>query len=110
MPLYEMMLIARQDMAPAQVEDMVEAFTKTITDAGGTIHKTNHWGLRTLAYKINKNRKGHYCVLDMECEASALHEMERLMRLSEDILRFMTLKVDAFASEESETTDSKEAA
>ena len=110
MPLYEMMLIARQDMAPAQVEDMVDQLTAIITNDGGKIHKVNHWGLRTLAYKINKNRKGHYCVLNLECEGNSLHEMERVMRLSEDVLRFMSLKVDAFEAETSEDTSDKEAA
>lgn len=110
MPLYEMMLIARQDMAPAQVEDMVEQLTTIITNDGGTIHKTNHWGLRTLAYKINKNRKGHYCVLHMECEGKSLHEMERVMRLSEDILRFMSLRVDSFEDNNSDTETEQEAA
>lgn len=110
MALYETMLIARQDMSPAQVEAAVDALMAKLKEMGGTVHKINHWGMRTLAYKINKNRKGHYCVINMESDAAALHEVERIMRLSEDILRFMTLKVDAFEDVQSDKDDEKEAA
>ncbi len=99
MSKYETVFIARQDLAPAQVEQLAEKMGKIITDNGGKVHKTEHWGLRTLAYRINKNRKGHYVLFELDTPAPALHELERQMRLSEDILRSMTIKIDEFSSE-----------
>ncbi len=111
MALYETVFIARQDLAPAQVEQLAERLGKIITDNGGSIHKTDHWGLKTLAYRINKNRKGHYVLFELDTPAPALHELERQMRLSEDILRHMSVRIEAFATaEEKTTTESKEAA
>jgi len=92
MPFYETVFIARQDLSEAQVKEMTDAYSKIITDAKGKIHKTENWGLRTLAYKISKNRRGHYVLIESDVEAPAIHEMERQMRLSEDILRYMTIK------------------
>ena len=109
MALYEVMWIARQDMAPTQVEELADAYGAKIKEMDGTVLKINHWGVRTLAYRINKNRKGHYVVMHLDCPAAALHEMERNMRLSEDVLRYMSIRVDAF-EEESENTSDKEAA
>ena len=109
MPLYETMLIARQDLSPAQVEELVQSFTKTITDAKGKVLKTDFWGLKTLAYRIEKNKKGHYVLLNLDTPSDALIEMERLMRLNEDILRYLSIKVDAFVEEKPATTE-KEAA
>lgn len=94
MPYYESVFIARQDITPAQVEGLTETFEKVITDAGGSIAKRESWGLRTMAYKIRKNRKGHYILLNIDAPATAVHEMERQMRINEDILRYMTLRVD----------------
>lgn len=98
MPLYEVMFIARQDMSPAQVEQTADKFAQIVKDNAGTVVKCDHWGLKTLAYKINKNRKGHYVLMHLDCPAKALLEFERNMRLSEDILRHLSVKVDAFVS------------
>lgn len=97
MPYYETVFIARQDLTESQVKDMTEHFSKVITDAKGKIHKTEFWGLKNFAYKINKARKGHYVLLELDTEAEALHEMERQMRLHEDIVRFQTIREDALS-------------
>ena len=94
MPYYENVFIARQDVSAVQVDGLIENFEKIITDAGGSIAKRENWGLRTMAYKIKKNRKGHYVLLNIDAPAPALHEMERQMRINEDILRYMTIRVD----------------
>ena len=94
MPYYENVFIARQDVSAVQVDGLIENFEKIITDAGGSIAKRENWGLRTMAYKIKKNRKGHYALLNIDAPAPALHEMERQMRINEDILRYMTIRVD----------------
>lgn len=94
MPYYETVFIARQELSESQVKTLTEDFCKFIKDGGGKIHKTENWGLRTLAYRINKNRKGHYVLIESDTPAPALIEMERNMRLSEDVLRFMSIKED----------------
>ena len=94
MPYYENVFIARQDVSDVQVNGLIENFEKIITNAGGSIAKRENWGLRTMAYKIKKNRKGHYVLLNIDAPAPALHEMERQMRINEDILRYMTIRVD----------------
>ena len=94
MPYYESVFIARQDISAAQVEGLTETFEKVITDAGGAIAKRESWGLRTMAYKIKKNRKGHYVLLNLDAPAPAVHEMERQMRINEDVLRYMTVRVE----------------
>ena len=94
MPYYENVFIARQDVSAVQVDGLIENFEKIITDAGGSIAKRENWGLRTMAYRIKKNRKGHYVLLNIDAPAPALHEMERQMRINEDILRYMTIRVD----------------
>ncbi|MCB1538203.1 MAG: 30S ribosomal protein S6 [Rhodospirillales bacterium] len=99
MPKYETVFIARQDLAPAQVEQLAEKMGKIVTDQGGKIHKTEHWGLKTLAYRINKNRKGHYVLFELDTPPAALHELERNLRLSEDVLRHMSLRIEEFSSE-----------
>lgn len=93
---YENVFIARQDISEVQVEDLTESFTKVINDNDGKIVKSESWGLRTLAYRIKKNRKGHYVMLNIDAPAGAIHEMERQMRINEDILRHLTIKIDAF--------------
>ncbi len=95
MAYYENVFIARQDISAVQVEDLTESFTKVINDNSGKIVKTESWGLRTLAYRIKKNRKGHYVMLNIDAPAGAIHEMERQMRINEDILRYLTIKIDA---------------
>ncbi len=94
MPIYESVFIARQDVTVAQVEGLVETFEKVITDGGGSVPKKESWGLKTLAYKIKKNRKGHYTLMNLDAPANAVHEMERQMRINEDVLRYITIKVD----------------
>ena len=108
MPLYETVIIARQDMTPAQVDELATSIEKTITDGKGKIEKTDNWGLRTLAYRINKNKKGYYVLFNFEAPAEAMLENERLMRLSEDILRYQTLRVDEFFDEATDSKDKTE--
>ena len=94
MPLYECVFIARQDISSNQVEGLVGQFTGIIEENGGQVAKSEMWGLRNLAYKINKNRKGHYALLNLDAPAVAIHEMERNMRLNEDVIRYLTIRVD----------------
>lgn len=93
MPYYESIFVARQDIQAAQVEVITNEFAEIIKANGGEVTKTEQWGLRTLAYKIRKNKKGHYVLFNLNAPAAAVAEMERNMRLHEDILRFMTIKV-----------------
>ncbi|MEM7057518.1 MAG: 30S ribosomal protein S6 [Pseudomonadota bacterium] len=94
MALYEHVFIARQDLSNAQAEGLIEHFGQVLTDNGGTLSGTEYWGLRTMSYKINKNRKGHYGFMKSDSPSAAVQEMERLMRLHEDVMRVMTVKVD----------------
>ena len=94
MPYYENVFIARQDITTTQVEALVDSFEKVINDGGGVVPKKESWGLKTLAYKIKKNRKGHYTLMNISAPAEALHEMERQMRINEDVLRYMSVRVD----------------
>lgn len=92
MPFYETVFIARQDLSDTQVKELTDGYSKIITDNGGKIHKIENWGLRNLAYRINKNRRGHYVLIETDAPAPAIHEMERTMRLNEDILRYMSIR------------------
>ncbi|MDH3738393.1 MAG: 30S ribosomal protein S6 [Alphaproteobacteria bacterium] len=94
MPFYEHVFIARQDISSTQVDGLVEAFTGLIENDGGKIVNTEYWGLKNLAYRIKKNRKGHYVMLNIESPADAINELERNERLHEDVLRYLTLRVD----------------
>jgi len=94
MALYETVVIARQDMSTAQVETLADDLTKILTERGGNVAKREYWGLRNLTYRIKKNRKGHYILLNIDAPAEAVHEMERVMRFNEDIIRSMTVRVD----------------
>lgn len=94
MPFYESVFIVRQDVPATQVETLAKSFADIISAQGGQVAKTEQWGLRTLAYRINKNRKGHYVLFNIDAPSAAIVEMERNMRLSEDILRFMTVRVE----------------
>lgn len=94
MPIYETVFITRQDLGAAQVEQITKDYSKILTDMGGKILKTEQWGLRTFAYRINKAKKGHYTLVESDCPAPAVIEMERLMRNSEDIVRYMSIKLD----------------
>lgn len=94
MPLYEHVFIARQDVSQQQVDGLIDTFKNIITENGGTVGKVEPWGLRTMSYRIKKNRKGHYSLLNIDAPHEAVAEMERQMRLNEDVLRFMTLRVE----------------
>ena len=94
MPLYEHVFLARQDLAQAQVDALTEAATAIIADNGGKVVKAENWGLKTLAYKIAKNRKAHYVMLDVDAPPAALAELERQTRINEDVIRYMTIRVD----------------
>ena len=93
MALYESVIIGRQDLTPGQFESLLEKFIAVIQSFKGEIKKRENWGIRNLAYKINKNRKGHYMLLNIDGPPEAIQEYERLMRLDEDIIRFLTIKI-----------------
>ena len=101
MPLYEHVLIARQDISAQQVDALVEGLKAFIEENNGKVGKVEYWGLRTMAYRMKKNRKGHYALLDIEAPASVVQEMERQERINEDILRTLTVRVDSFTDEPS---------
>ena len=94
MALYEHVMIARQDLSNAQAEGLIEHFSAILADNGGKVVGSEYWGLKTMAYKINKNRKGHYAFLKTDAPSAAVQEMERLMRLHDDVMRVLTIKVD----------------
>ena len=93
MALYESVIIGRQDLTPGQFETLLEKFIAVIQSFKGEIKKRENWGIRNLAYKINKNRKGHYMLLNIDGPPEAIKEYERLMRLDEDIIRILTIKI-----------------
>ena len=97
MPLYEHVFIARQDLSNTQAEGLIEHFGAVLSDNGGQLVEHEYWGVKTMAYKINKNRKGHYAYMRTDAPAGAVQEMERLMRLHEDVMRVLTIKVDEHA-------------
>ena len=97
MPLYEHVMIARQDLSNTQAEGLIEHFGAVLADNEGKLVEHEYWGIKTMAYKINKNRKGHYAFLKTDAPAPAIQEMERLMRLHEDVMRVLTIKVDEHA-------------
>jgi small subunit ribosomal protein S6 len=94
MPFYETVFMARQDLTEAQVTELTTMFSKIITDHGGKIVKTENWGLRTLAYPIKKGRKAHYVLLETDAPGPAVIELERNLRLNEDVLRSLTVRLD----------------
>jgi small subunit ribosomal protein S6 len=98
MALYEHVFLARQDLAQAQVDALAETATKIVEDNQGKVVKTETWGLRSLAYKIAKNRKAHYVMLEIDAPAGVVAELERQTQINEDIIRYMTVKVDALES------------
>lgn len=95
MPLYESVFIVRQDVPAAQVETLTAGFADIVSKNGGQVTKTEQWGLRSLAYRINKNKKGHYVLFNIEAPPAVVTELERNMRLHEDVLRFLTVRVEA---------------
>jgi len=94
MALYEHVFLARQDLAQAQVDALAEIATKIVNDNEGRVVKTENWGLRSLAYKIAKNRKAHYVMLEIDAPGNVIAELERQTQINEDIIRYMTVKVD----------------
>ncbi len=108
MTKYESVLIARQDLGSSQVNNIVSDMSKVIADQGGEVVRVDNWGLKNLAYRIKKNRKGHYVLLNISAPAQAIAEYERLLRVNEDIIRYMTVKVEDFS--EALSNDGSEAA
>lgn len=94
MPLYEHVFLARQDMSAQQVEALTDQYKTVLEQGGGTVAKTEYWGVRPLTFRIKKNRKAHYSLLNIDAPHAAVAEMERQMGLSDDILRFMTIRVE----------------
>jgi small subunit ribosomal protein S6 len=95
MPLYEHVYLARQDLSAQQVEELTTTLSAVITGLGGKIAKTEYWGVKSLAFRINKNRKAHMTLLNVDATSAALNEVERQERLSEDVLRYLTVRVEA---------------
>src|ERR1700751_3466900 len=94
MPFYENIFIARQDISTAQVEALADTFTNLVAANGGKVEKREYWGLRNLAYRMKKNRKGPYVLFNLDAPAAAVSELERNMRINEDVLRYMTIRVE----------------
>ncbi len=101
MSLYEHVIISRPDISPTQVDEMVEQLSGKVKNMGGSVAKTEYWGLRNLAYRVKKNRKAHYSLLQIECDPATIHEIERQHRINEDILRYMSIRVDDFEEDPS---------
>ena len=94
MSLYENIFIARQDATAAQVEALTDAFANIVAEQGGKVTKREYWGLRSLSYRIKKNRKGHFSLLALDAPAAAVHELERQLSINEDVLRYLTIRVE----------------
>ena len=108
MPLYESVIIARQDISAGQVEELADQLTTLLADNGGEVKKRELWGLRNLAYRVKKNRKGHYVLFNIDAPADAVAEYERNMRFNEDILRYMTVRVNELEEGPSAVAQSKD--
>ncbi|MFR1032129.1 MAG: 30S ribosomal protein S6 [Alphaproteobacteria bacterium] len=102
---YESVLIARQDLGASQVSNIVSDLSDIIKKEGGEVVRVDNWGLKNLAYRIKKNRKGHYVVMNIAAPANAIAEFERIMRFNEDIIRYTTVKVDEFSEDSSASND-----
>jgi small subunit ribosomal protein S6 len=102
MAFYELVFIIRQDISSSEVDKIIDDFTRIAKDNKGHVIKTEYWGVRTLAYKIGNNKKGHYVFLGLEAELTTIKEIERKMKLSENIIRFLTIKVDSIDNEPSQ--------
>lgn len=107
MPYYENVFIARQDISSTQVEAIADAMAEIITAEGGTIARREYWGLKSLAYRMKKNKKGHFVLFNLEAPIESIREMERQMGLHEDVLRFLTLKMDTLPEDASVMTASR---
>ena len=108
MALYEHVFLTRQDVSAQRVDELVEQFKGVIEAGSGSVVRTEYWGLKNLAYRINKNRKAHYTLMNIDAPHQALAEMERQMGLNEDVLRFLTIRVDALDEEPSVQMQKKE--
>ena len=102
---YESVLIARQDLGASQVSNLVDSLKEVVSAQGGEVVRVDNWGLKNLAYRIKKNRKGHYVLLNISAPAQAVAEYERVMRVNEDIIRYMTVKVEEFSDNASSSSD-----
>ena len=102
---YESVLIARQDLGASQVSNIVSDLSDVIKKEGGEVVRVDNWGLKNLAYRIKKNRKGHYVVMNIAAPANAIAEFERIMRFNEYIIRYMTFKVEEFSEDSSASND-----
>jgi small subunit ribosomal protein S6 len=96
MALYEHVFLARQDVSQQQVDALVEQYTGLISEMGGSVAKSEYWGMKSLSFRIKKNRKAHYTLMNIDAPSDAVSEMERQMGINEDVLRFMTIRVDEF--------------
>jgi len=94
MPLYECVLLARQEVSAPQVEALVDELSNVLAQGGGNVTKKEFWGLRNIAYRVKKNRKAHYVLLNIDAPSAAVKEMERQMSLNEDVLRYLTVRVE----------------
>jgi small subunit ribosomal protein S6 len=94
MPLYEHVFLARQDVSAQQVESLLQGFRSILEERGGSVGKSEYWGLKSLTYRIKKNRKAHFALMNIDAPHEAVSELERQMRLSTDIIRFLTVRVD----------------
>lgn len=94
MPLYEHVFLARQDASSQQVDDLTAQFKTIVEEAGGKVAKTEYWGVKSLSYRMNKNRKAHFTLMNLEAPPAAINEIERQERLSEEVLRYITIRVD----------------
>lgn len=101
MPYYEHVVVTRPDISPQQVDSLVEDITSLVSESEGKVTRTEYWGLRNLAYPIKKSRKGHYSLLNLDCPAPVVHELERRLRINEDVLRYLTVKVEELSEEPS---------
>jgi small subunit ribosomal protein S6 len=94
MPLYEHVFLARPDLSGQQAEGLIDTYKNLIQENGGSVEKAEYWGLKPIAYRVKKNRKAHYALINIDAPHAAVAEMERQMRLSDDVMRYLTLKVD----------------
>ena len=101
MPLYESVFIVRQDVTAAQVDALADNFAKIVDETGGSIQRREYWGLRSLSFRIKKNRKGHYVLFNLDAPPASIQEMERNMHINEDVLRYMTVRVEKLREEPS---------
>ncbi|MBK8199093.1 MAG: 30S ribosomal protein S6 [Acidobacteria bacterium] len=108
MAFYEHVVITRPDISPAQVDTFVEEMSAFLKEKGATVGRTEYWGLRSLAYPIKKQRKGHYSCINIDAPAEAIHELERRQRISEDVMRYLTVRVEAMPEEPSVVLSRKE--